>query len=89
MANYLDGIEGGKHNSDSTVTTIEKPTFSVSLEFTDMIASNPLDAAKKACEWLLKNEDARNMIYVVTNELTGDKFTVDLSEDDDDATLNY
>jgi hypothetical protein len=87
MANYLDGIEGGKHDSDSTVTTISKPTFTVSVEFTDMEASNPLKAAKKACDWLLENEDARNMVYVVTNEMTGEKFTVDLSEDDENAVL--
>jgi hypothetical protein len=89
MANYLDGIDGGKHNSDNTETSPNKPTFTVSVEFTDMEAKSVLHAAKKACNWLLKNEDARNMIYVVTNEETDEKFTVDLSEDDDNAVLKY
>jgi hypothetical protein len=86
MANYLDGVDGGKHNSDNTIA-VSKPTFTVSVEFTDMTASNPLKAAKKACDWLLENEEARHMIYVVTNESTGERFTVDLSEDDENAVL--
>lgn len=80
MANYLDATNGGKHNSDNTETSSIK-TFTVSITFTDMIAKNPLEAAKKACNWLLENEDARNMIYDVTDEVTNNKFTVDLSEE--------
>jgi hypothetical protein len=87
MSNYLDGIEGGKHNSDNTETSISPKTFSVSISFTDMVAKNPLEAAKKACKWLLENEDAKNMIYDVEDEITGEKFSVDLSEDDEDAVL--
>lgn len=86
MANYLDAMEGGKHNSDNTETSRIK-TFTVSITFTDMIAKNPLEAAKKACSWLLESEDARNMIYDVTDEVTNNKFTVDLSEEDEDAVL--
>ena len=86
MANYLDAMEGGKHNSDNTETSRIK-TFTVSITFTDMIAKNPLEAAKKACNWLLENEDAKNMIYDVTDEVTNNKFTVDLSEEDEDAVL--
>lgn len=62
-------------------------TYTVSVTFTDMVADNPLDAAKKACEWLLEDEDARNMIYEVEDEETKKKFTVDLSEEDEDAVL--
>ena len=87
MSNYLDGIEGGKHNSDNTETSISPKTFSVSISFTDMVAKNPLEAAKKACKWLLENEDAKNMIYDVEDEITGEKFSVDLSEDDENAVL--
>lgn len=87
MSNYLDGIEGGKHNSDNTETSISPKTFSVSISFTDMVAKNPLDAAKKACKWLLENEDAKNMIYDVEDETTGEKFSVDLSEDDENSVL--
>jgi len=87
MANYLDGMEGGKHNSDNTETSITMNTFTVSITFESMVAKNPLEAAKKACKWLLENEDAKNMIYDVTDEITNDKFTVDLSEEDEDAVL--
>lgn len=87
MANYLDGMEGGKHNSDDTETNIPIKTYTVSVTFTDMVAKNPLDAAKKACKWLLENEDAKNMIYDVEDEETKEKFTVDLSEEDEDAVL--
>jgi hypothetical protein len=80
-------MDGGKHNSDNTETSISPKTFSVSISFTDMVAKNPLDAAKKACKWLLENEDAKNMIYDVEDETTGEKFSVDLSEDDEDAVL--
>lgn len=68
-------------------------TFTVSVTFTDMTAENPLEAAKKACSWLLgeptgrSGDDAGTMIYDVTDEETGEKFTVDLSEEDEDAVL--
>jgi len=85
MANYLDGMEGGKHNSDNTEVSIKAKTFEVTLTFTDIMAKNPLEATKKILKWI--EEDAANMIYDVKNELTGKKFTVDLSEDDEDAVL--
>ena len=78
-------MEGGKHNSDNTETKFK--TWTVSVTFTDMRANNPLDAAKKACKWLLENEDAKTMTYDVMDEETNEKFTVDLSEDDEDAVL--
>lgn len=87
MATYLDGMEGGKHNSDDTETSAPIKTFTVSVTFTDMVAKNPLEAAKKACKWLLDDGDANNMIYDVTDETTNDKFTVDLSEEDGNAVL--
>ena len=68
-------------------------TFTVSLTFTDMTAENPLEAAKKACSWLLGEPigdsvgDASKMIYDVIDEETNERFTVDLSEDDENAVL--
>ena len=85
MANYLDGIDGGKHNSDNTEHIDNAQTYSVSLTFTDIQAKNPLEATKKILKWI--EEDANTMIYDVEDELTGNKFTVDLSEDDEDAVL--
>lgn len=85
MAKYLDGMEGGKHNSDNTEVSIEAKTFEVTLTFTDIMAKNPLEATKKILKWI--EEDAANMIYDVKNESTSEKFTVDLSENDEDAVL--
>jgi hypothetical protein len=84
MANYLDGMDGGKHNSDNIEHKDRNTTFTVNLTFTDIDAKNPLEAVNTIIEWL---EDARTMVYDVTDELTGEKFTVDLSEADEDAVL--
>lgn len=59
-------------------------TYSVSLTFTDIQADNPLEAAKTILKWLV---DAETMTYDVEDELTGNKFTVDLAEEDEDAVL--
>ena len=83
MANILDGMDGGKHNSDNIEVTT--PTFEVVLRFTDIDAKNPLEATKKILKWIEEGADA--MIYEVTNEVTDQVFTVDLSEEDEDAVL--
>jgi hypothetical protein len=83
MSNILDGMEGGKHNSDNIEVTT--PTFEVVLRFTDIDAKNPLEATKKILKWIQEGADA--MIYEVTNEETDQVFTVDLSEKDEDAVL--
>lgn len=60
-------------------------TYTVSLTFTDIDAKNPLEATKTILKWI---EDGGNkMIFDVIDETTNDKFTVDLSEDDEDAVL--
>ena len=82
MANILDGMEGGKHNSDNIEVTT--PTFEVVLRFTDIDAKNPLEATKKILKWL---SEADAMIYEVENEETHEKWTVDLSEEDENAVL--
>jgi hypothetical protein len=86
MAIYDPNSNQHSDGSDSEVSVSAK-TFTVSLTFTDMTAFNPLDAAKKACKWLLEDEDARSMTYDVTDEVTNQKYTVDLSEEDEDAVL--
>ena len=85
MATYLDGMDGGKHNSDETEVSIEPKTFDVSVRFTDIQAKNPLEAAKTIAKWLL--EDANQVVYDVVNEQSKETFTVDLSCDDEDAVL--
>ena len=87
MATYMDGMEGGKHNSDNAEAKSNFKTFTVSITFTDLPAKDPLGAAKKACKLLLQNNDAENLVYDVEDEETGEKFTVDLSADDEDAVL--
>lgn len=84
MANYTDGMKGGKHNSDNTEHVDNTPTYKVTLTFEGVDAKNPLEATKKILKWL---EDANTMTYDVEDELTGNKFTVDLAEDEEDAVL--
>lgn len=83
MASYIDGMEGGKHNSDDAECSPKIKTYTVSVTFEDMSAKNPKDAAFKAAQWLVENEDAYMMIYDVIDEETNDKYIVDLSDMDD------
>lgn len=83
MANYLDGMDGGKH--DSTKTETKTNSFTIKLVFEDIVSKNPLTATQKIVKWI--KDDVDSMIFEVTNELTGESFTVDLSEDDDDVKV--
>jgi len=85
MANILDGMDGGKHNSDNTENIDNTPSFKVTLTFEDIDAKDPLSVTKQVLKWI--QDGADKMIYDVENELTGDKFTVDLSEEDEDAVV--
>jgi hypothetical protein len=61
-------------------------SYSVTLGGFDCIeAKNPLEAVKQVLKMI--QESADGMIYDVENEETNEKFTVDLSEDDEDAVL--
>ena len=46
---------------------------------------NPLEVAKTIAKWC---NDANTFTYDVVNEETDEAFTVDLSEDDEDAVLS-
>jgi len=83
MASYIDGMEGGKHNSDDAECSPKIKTYTVSVTFEDMSAKNPKDAALKAAQWLVENEDAYMMIYDVIDEDTNEKYIVDLSDRED------
>lgn len=83
MANYLDGADGGKHNSNQTETKTN--SFTIKLVFEDIVSKNPLTATQKIVKWI--KDDVDSMIFEVTNELTGESFTVDLSEDNDDMKV--
>jgi len=86
MAIYDPNSNQHSDGTDSEVSVSPK-TFTVSLTFTDMTAKTPLEAAKTACDWILGSEDARGMIYDVIDEQSGQKYTVDLSEEDETAVL--
>lgn len=90
MANYLDGIEGGKHNSDNIEVSSNPKSFTVSVTFECVDAKNPLEAAKIVAKWLVEDDGEGNayyMTYDVNDEETRRAYTVDLSEEDEDAVL--
>lgn len=54
--------------------------------FTAQEGENPLEATKRFVEFL-KDCNLNELVYDVEDEATGEKFTVDLSENDEDAVL--
>jgi hypothetical protein len=64
---------------------MSKKSYTISVTLTDQAKVDPLEAAKDMAN-LLK-EEAHTLIYDVVDEETGEKFTVDLSEEDEDAVL--
>ena len=90
MANYLDGMEGGKHNSDNIETSTKSNSYTVSVTFECIDAKNPLEAAKIVAKWLVGDDRDRNaydMIYDVSDEETMKAYTVDLSEEDENLSV--
>jgi hypothetical protein len=85
MATYMDGAEGGKHNSDNSESKSQIKSYTVELVFECVTAKDPYEAAQTVCGWLTAG--ASDMIYDIEDEDTGEKFTVDLAELDDDAVL--
>lgn len=55
-------------------------SYTVVLKFEVIEGENPLDATKNALKWI--KESAHKMIYEVTDEITDEKFDVDLDNDD-------
>lgn len=78
-----------KHDSDNTESNNVATTFKVSLTFEDIIADSPKEAVDKIVNWI--NDGVYEMIFDAENEINGEKWTVDLSEDDEDQVLpnNY
>jgi hypothetical protein len=64
---------------------MKKKIYTVSVTLDTQGANNPLEAAKKVCEMLMRDGDT--FIYDVQDDETGEKFTVDLSEADEDAVF--
>jgi hypothetical protein len=61
-------------------------TYTISLTFTDIQEKTPLDAVKKIIGWV-KDDGVDSMTFDVTNEMTGEKFSVDVGEEEEDAVL--
>jgi hypothetical protein len=65
-----------------------KETYTVSLTFTDIDSDNPLEAVKRIIGWIKDVDDGIDaMTFDVIGEISNDKFTVDMSEDEEDAVL--
>lgn len=64
---------------------MNQKTYDVSVTFTDIDAENPLEATKIILKWL--EDSADKLIYDVKDTNSNEAFTVDLSEDDENAVL--
>lgn len=63
----------------------EKKEYTVKLEF-QLIGENPLDVAKQMMEILNIGEN-QDFVYEVIDKELNESYSVDLSEDDEDAVL--
>ena len=67
--------------------------FTVTLELESFEAQTPIEAVKEVLRLMLEYEDGKQacegMIYVVTDNLTNKKVSVDMSEDDENKILPY
>lgn len=79
MANYIDGTEGGKHNSDNIESSSVPTTYEVVLRFTDIQADSPSKAVEKIVEWIKDGVD--EMVFDVIDEVTKKEYVVDLADD--------
>jgi hypothetical protein len=60
-------------------------TYTVTLVFEGLSSANPLEAVKAIQSWVA--DGSEGMIYDVLDEKSGDRFSVDLNEDDEDAVV--
>lgn len=69
----------------------EGQRFTITLELESFEANTPLEAVQEALRNMLEYEEGQQacegMIYDVTDNITGEKFTVDMSEDDENKVL--
>lgn len=67
---------------------MKKRSYTVTLGcFNCIEEGNPLEAAKNIARLLCDDDCPNRLVYDVEDEQTGDKFTVDLAEEDEDAVL--
>jgi hypothetical protein len=79
------GFYGDGKSNENMEHVDDKPTFTVTLTFECVDGRNPLEASKKIVDWIKDGVD--DMTFDVINETTNEKFTVDLSEEDENAVL--
>lgn len=60
-------------------------TYTVTLVFEGLSVESPLEAVKTIESWI--REGSESMVYEVLDEKTGDLFSVDLNEGDEDAVV--
>ena len=62
--------------------------FTITLELESFEAKTPLEAVQEALRLMLEYEEGKQscetMIYEVTDNITGEKFTVDMAEENDE-----
>jgi hypothetical protein len=61
-------------------------TYTVSLTFTDISEASPYEAVQRIIGWI-KEDGVNNLVFDVTNEITDEKFTVDMDAEGDVAVL--
>lgn len=97
---HEDDYEGSNDLNEDEISKLksiianEKSTgqwFTINLELESFDAKTPLEAVQEALRLMLEWEDGKQscegMIYDVTDNITGEKFTVDMSEDDENKVL--
>jgi hypothetical protein len=91
-----DGTEVRDFINEDEYEGEETPTgqrFTVTLELESFEAQTPIEAVKEILRLMLEHEDGKQacegMIYVVTDNLTNKKVSVDMSEDDENKVLPY
>jgi hypothetical protein len=91
-----DGTEVRDFINEDEYEGEETPTgqrFTVTLELESFEAQTPIEAVKEILRLMLEHEDGQQacegMIYVVTDNLTNKKVSVDMSEDDENKVLPY
>ena len=72
------------NNSDRL--ELSQETYTVSLTFEGIESDNPLEAVKKIIGWINENQ-GNDLVYDVLCETINKKYTVDMSENEEDAVL--
>ena len=90
-----DGTEVRDFINEDEYEGEETPTgqrFTVTLELESFEAQTPIEAVKEILRLMLEHEDGQQacegFIYDVVDNITGSKYTVDMSEDDENKVLS-